>query len=192
MVCDMPKAKCYMFDMPRSMNKDRLFQFYAAVGTIKDGYTYDDRYSFKESVFDCPVIWIFMNKAPNMNLLSPDRWNLWQVSDSQELNKYDGPRPTSPHITCATDAGTVCTVFNAFEFSVRIFALYITNSRGAVQTARPTSPHVTCATDAGTVCTVFNAPPRLTATSLLQRGPLLRYRFLISQEGTEMFGTWDP
>jgi hypothetical protein len=94
MVCDMPKATCYMFDMPRSMNKDRLFQFYAAVETIKDGYAYDDRYSFKESVFDCPVIWIFMNKAPNKNLLSSERWNLWEVSDSQELDKYSDPLNT--------------------------------------------------------------------------------------------------
>ena len=48
MVCDLPTSKMYLFDMPRAMNKDRLYGFFAAVETIKDGYAYDDRYNFKE------------------------------------------------------------------------------------------------------------------------------------------------
>ncbi len=58
MVCDLPTSRCYIIDMPRCMNKDRLFGFYSAIETIKDGYAYDDRYSFREKVFDCPNVWI--------------------------------------------------------------------------------------------------------------------------------------
>lgn len=80
MVCDMPTSKAYLFDMPRAMNKDRLYQFYAAIETIKDGYAYDDRYHFTEKVFDCPNIWIFTNSKPDCNLLSKDRWVFWTVN----------------------------------------------------------------------------------------------------------------
>lgn len=79
MVCDLPTSKMYLFDMPRSSNKDRLYQFFSAVETIKDGYAYDDRYSFKEKVFDCPNIWIFTNSLPDTSMLSIDRWKLWTV-----------------------------------------------------------------------------------------------------------------
>jgi len=81
MVCDMPTSSMYLFDMPRSMNKDRLFGFYSAIETIKDGYAYDDRYAFKEKVFDCPQIWIFTNTLPDFNMLSIDRWIIWEIKE---------------------------------------------------------------------------------------------------------------
>lgn len=87
MVCDLPTSKMYMFDMPRSMNKDKLYSFYSAIETIKDGYAYDDRYSFKEKVFDCPQIWIFANTLPSMAHLSNDRWLIWEVNNDYELIK---------------------------------------------------------------------------------------------------------
>lgn len=85
MVCDLPTSKMYLFDMPRSLNKDRLYQFFSAIETIKDGYAYDDRYSFKEKVFDCPNIWIFSNTLPDLNMLSADRWKIWNVNKNYEL-----------------------------------------------------------------------------------------------------------
>lgn len=85
MVCDLPTSKLYLFDMPRSLNKDKLYQFFSAVETIKDGYAYDDRYHFKEKVFDCPNIWIFSNTYPDTTLLSADRWKIWTVNDAYEL-----------------------------------------------------------------------------------------------------------
>lgn len=88
MVCDMPISRMYMFDMPRSMNKDRLFGFYSAVETLKDGYAYDDRYSFKEIVFDCPNIWIFSNRLPDLDMLSMDRWQIWKIHD-KKLEKFE-------------------------------------------------------------------------------------------------------
>lgn len=90
MVCDLPTSRMYLFDMPRSMNKDRLYQFYSAVETIKDGYAYDDRYSFREKVFDCPNIWIFSNSLPDMELLSHDRWAIWTINDeTYELEEFE-------------------------------------------------------------------------------------------------------
>lgn len=80
MVCDLPTSRCYLFDMPRSLNKDRLYQFFSAVETIKDGYAYDDRYSFTEKVFDCPNIWIFTNTMPDLNMVSLDRWKIWTIN----------------------------------------------------------------------------------------------------------------
>ncbi|GAC77869.1 replication protein [uncultured marine virus] len=88
MVCDLPTSKMYLFDMPRSMNKDRLYQFYSAVETIKDGYAYDDRYHFKEKVFDCPNIWIFTNTLPDLEMLSEDRWKVHTINKSYELIEY--------------------------------------------------------------------------------------------------------
>lgn len=89
MVCDLPTSNMYLFDMPRCMNKDRLYGFYSAVETIKDGYAYDDRYSFREKVFDCPIIWIFTNTMPNTSLLSKDRWKIWGVTQNYELFNYE-------------------------------------------------------------------------------------------------------
>jgi hypothetical protein len=85
MVCDLPTSKMYLFDMPRAMNKERLFQFYSAVETIKDGYAYDDRYNFREKIFDCPNIWIFSNNLPDHTMLSKDRWKIWTINSVFEL-----------------------------------------------------------------------------------------------------------
>ncbi|AXH76322.1 MAG: replication protein [Circoviridae sp.] len=91
MVCDLPTSRSYLIDMPRSMNKDRLYGFYSGVETIKDGYAYDDRYSFTEKVFDCPNIWIFSNTLPDETMLSNDRWKIWCV-ENMELVKYVEPK----------------------------------------------------------------------------------------------------
>lgn len=89
MVADLPTSKMYLFDMPRSMNKERLYQFYSAVETIKDGYAYDDRYTFREKVFDCPNIWIFSNSLPDLEMLSADRWSIWTINkENYELEEY--------------------------------------------------------------------------------------------------------
>lgn len=85
MVCDMPTARMYLIDMPRSLNKDRLYQFYSGIETIKDGYAYDDRYKFKEKIFDCPNIWIFTNILPDLGMLSEDRWKLWSIDKEYKL-----------------------------------------------------------------------------------------------------------
>lgn len=87
MVMDMPTSKCYIIDIPRAINKERLFQLYAAIESIKDGYAYDDRYSFKDKYFDCPNVWVFTNKMPEKSedLLSPDRWIIYGIDEEQKL-----------------------------------------------------------------------------------------------------------
>lgn len=82
MVMDTPKKPLYIIDLPRAISKDKLYQFFSGVETLKDGYAYDDRYHFKEEYFDCPNIWIFMNTYPDLDLLSLDRWVIWQVKDN--------------------------------------------------------------------------------------------------------------
>ncbi len=78
-VMDRPKRGAYIIDMPRCINKERLYQLYSAIETIKDGYAYDDRYKFREEYFDCPNIFIFTNSTPDKTLLTPDRWKIWKV-----------------------------------------------------------------------------------------------------------------
>ena len=92
MVCDLPTARCYCIDMPRAMNKDRLHGFYTGVECIKDGYAYDDRYKFREKVFDCPNVWIFSNQLPDESMLSGDRWRIWEVDgETKSLKPYEPP-----------------------------------------------------------------------------------------------------
>lgn len=82
MVMDMPTSNAYIIDMPRAINKEKLFQMYAGIETVKSGYAYDDRYSFKDKYFDCPQIFVFTNSIPDFSLLSRDRWNVWTIDNS--------------------------------------------------------------------------------------------------------------
>lgn len=86
MVCDVPTKRCYIVDMPRAVNKDRLFQMYAALEEIKNGFAYDDRYHYKEKIFDSPNIWVFSNILPEFQYLSQDRWVIWQVRENELVN----------------------------------------------------------------------------------------------------------
>jgi len=88
MVCDVPIKRCYLIDMPRAIKKDKLFQLFSAIEEIKNGYAYDDRYQFKEKVFDCPNIWIFTNILPTWELLSNDRWRVWEVDAAMNLTPH--------------------------------------------------------------------------------------------------------
>lgn len=88
MVCDLPISQAYIIDMPRALKKDKLGGFYSAIETIKDGYAYDDRYTFTEKIFDCPNIWVTTNMLPEFSLLSKDRWKLWEIVDNS-LKPYE-------------------------------------------------------------------------------------------------------
>jgi len=81
MIMDVPTKRLYLIDMPRAINKEKLYQMYSALETIKNGYAYDDRYSFKEKVFDCPNIWVFTNNIPDISYLSTDRWKFWNIDE---------------------------------------------------------------------------------------------------------------
>lgn len=91
MVMDTPTSQLYLFDIPRALKKDHLYQFFAGIEEIKNGYAYDDRYSFREKYFDCPNIWIFMNIKPDTNYLSPDRWKFWTVENDNLIELREAP-----------------------------------------------------------------------------------------------------
>lgn len=88
MIYGIDTKRCYLIDMPRAINKDRLYQMYGAIETVKNGYAYDDRYKFKDKNFDSPNIWIFCNSLPDRSMLSQDRWKIWEISDEKELVPY--------------------------------------------------------------------------------------------------------
>lgn len=89
MVCDMPISKCYFIDMPRAIKKDKLYQLYSGIEMVKTGYAYDDRYKFKQILFDPPNIVVFTNHIPDLNMLSKDRWCLWAINQHKMLVRLD-------------------------------------------------------------------------------------------------------
>lgn len=88
-VLDTPTSQMYIFDIPRSISHKNLTECYSAIETIKDGYAFDTRYSFKEKSFDCPTIWVFTNTQPPEKLFSKDRWKFWKInSNDYSLSIY--------------------------------------------------------------------------------------------------------
>lgn len=88
MVMCVPDSKCYIIDMPRAINKEHLNQLYSGIESIKGGYAYDDRYHFKQKLFDPPVVIVFANKLPDRSMLSEDRWRIFGISDQKTLFEY--------------------------------------------------------------------------------------------------------
>lgn len=43
-----PEAKCYVFDIPRAINQQRLIELYAAIEILKNGWVREDRYETKK------------------------------------------------------------------------------------------------------------------------------------------------
>lgn len=91
MVCDLPTSNCYIIDIPRSIKKNELRGLFAGIEMVKNGYAFDDRYTFKEKTFDSPIIWVFCNKLPKASYLSADRWLVFKIQDFQ-LKLYT-PKP---------------------------------------------------------------------------------------------------
>lgn len=89
MVMDMPTSTAYVIDMPRALKKDKLYQMWSGIETIKTGYAYDDRYSFKRKRFDIPQIFVFTNIQPDMGLLSGDRWRICHITPDNMLAVFD-------------------------------------------------------------------------------------------------------
>lgn len=73
--------KCVLFDLPRSLSKDRLYGMYSAFEEIKKGKLVDMRYHYTCFWIDSPQIWIFSNDLPQTKLLSSDRWLVWKIED---------------------------------------------------------------------------------------------------------------
>jgi len=76
-------------DMPRAMNKERLYGLYSAIEQIKKGKLFDFRYKYKAWWIDSPNIWVFSNNLPDRALLSNDRWKVWTIDNNKMLVPYD-------------------------------------------------------------------------------------------------------
>jgi hypothetical protein len=75
-------------DMPRAMDKSRLHGIYTAIEQIKKGKLYDVRHSYRDWWIDSPQLWVFTNIEPDLELLSRDRWIVWTVDDTKNLQIY--------------------------------------------------------------------------------------------------------
>jgi hypothetical protein len=87
-VCGRPIRKAYIFDMPRGMKKDKLGEFYSGIEVIKNGVAYDKRNRPKKIRFDRPAVVIFSNELPDFSLMSLDRWQVWEMTESHDLIPY--------------------------------------------------------------------------------------------------------
>ena len=61
---------------------------FSGIEQLKNGYLFDDRYSFKRKFIDSPAVWVFVNKLPDPKYLSPDRWKYYTINCNKELKKY--------------------------------------------------------------------------------------------------------
>jgi len=83
----------FFVDLPRAMDKSKLYGIYSAIEQIKKGKLYDMRYSYTEWWIDSPQIWVFSNREPDLGMLSLDRWKLWTVDEGMALVAYIPGKP---------------------------------------------------------------------------------------------------
>lgn len=88
-VCTRPIKKAYFIDFPRGMKKDKLGDLYAGIEIIKNGCAFDKRYSGKKIRFDRPRVFVFTNILPEFQLMSRDRWNVWQITEDYNMVKWN-------------------------------------------------------------------------------------------------------
>nr|AQU11740.1 replication protein [Cruciviridae sp.] len=55
MVYDLPTSKLYLIDLPRCIDKSKMYGLYAGIECIKNGKAYDDRYHFKKNYSIVPI-----------------------------------------------------------------------------------------------------------------------------------------
>lgn len=78
----------YFIDLPRAMKKCQLGEFFSSVETLKDGFCFDDRYTYRQRYMNRPRICIFTNTLPDKRMLSKDMWKIW-IIENNDLVKYD-------------------------------------------------------------------------------------------------------
>lgn len=81
--------KAYLIDMPRGMKKDKLSEFYSGIESLKNGVVWDKRYAGKKRRMDRPNIIVFTNTLPDFELLSADRWVVWEMQPDYTLARHD-------------------------------------------------------------------------------------------------------
>lgn len=112
-VCDILMAtqerdpRMIIMDLPRAMNKKALAGVFVAIEQVKNGLVVDRRYSYRDWPYRPPQVWVFTNRAPNMNYMSVDRWKLWTFEgndivditpqDAEELERQEGELDEEVH-----------------------------------------------------------------------------------------------
>lgn len=81
----------YIMNITRAMRKDKFFDLYTGLECLQDGVTYDKRYGFKKRRMDRPQIIVFTNTLPNFEYMSKHRWQIWELTRSKTLIKYEAP-----------------------------------------------------------------------------------------------------
>lgn len=72
---------CILVDLPRATSTRHWFLLAQGIETIKNGFLYDKRYCFKETVIEPPAILVCCNADPPDGLFSQDRWNFIQIDE---------------------------------------------------------------------------------------------------------------
>ena len=75
----MKPSPCYIIDMPRAIKKDNLWELYAGIELIKNGYAYDKRYEWRHRYSDRPQVCVFSNTFPEVSAMSADRWRVYRI-----------------------------------------------------------------------------------------------------------------
>lgn len=84
-----PASKCYLFDMPAAMKKEKMNQMYSGLEMLKNGFLYDKRYNGKKRRISRPAVMCFANNLPHLNLMAPDRWEVWYITPEKDLVQFD-------------------------------------------------------------------------------------------------------
>lgn len=74
-------------DLPRCASKEKMNGIFAAIETLKNGFSYDVRNHYREWWFDSPQIWVFSNDECPVNNMSADRWVLWEFDHTERTPK---------------------------------------------------------------------------------------------------------
>jgi len=79
------EPKVVFIDMPRAQDETKVNSIYKAIEDIKNGYSYDMRYHYKEWCFEPPSVVVFANFLPYFKHLSRDRWKVMEIGEDLEL-----------------------------------------------------------------------------------------------------------
>ena len=85
------RKNCFIVDMPRSLPKGALAEFYAGLECVKNGVAFDKRHHWKKTRFDRPQVVVFSNRMPMFRFLSMDRWLIFNMLKTFELQPLTIP-----------------------------------------------------------------------------------------------------
>lgn len=69
-------------DLPRATSNRHWFLLAQGIETIKNGFLYDKRYNYTETVIEPPAILVVCNQDPPEGVFTSDRWNRIEIGGS--------------------------------------------------------------------------------------------------------------